>query len=88
MSLTGVGSVKRTCFVLVVMSVCVFAVTAPVSAQEGNTSPTASGPAGIGILILLMGLGAIVLVGLAYAAQARTNQASTSGNAKHTEEEE
>ena len=63
------------------------AVAAPVYAQEDSTGQTTAGPAGIGILILLMGLGALVLVGATYAVQTRSNQEGSSHQASHIEED-
>lgn len=81
------GSAKRISAVLLISGGVLLTATAPVYAQEGTTSQTNQGPAGIGILILLMGLGAIVLVGVAYAAQGRSDQDKDARHAKSDEEQ-
>ncbi len=59
----------------------ILAVAAPAYAQEGTAA--SQGPAGISILILLLGGVAIVLVGLVYIAQSRDTRGGT-----HDDEEE
>ena len=79
-------SVRRATIVIFTVGGGLFAIAAPVYAQDGSTSQT-QGPAGIGILILLMGFAAIVLVGVAYVAQARGAQDAKAQHAKSNEEE-
>ena len=62
-------SVKITLSVLI-LSAGMLALTSPVYAQD-STTPDQSSPAGVGILLLLMGLGAIALVAFAQVAQSR-----------------
>ena len=79
-------SVRRLAVVMLIVGGGLFAITVPVYAQEGGTSQP-QGPAGIGILILLMGLGALVLVGVTYAAQMRGDQDAKAQRAKSSDEE-
>ena len=87
MSLALKGSGKPIISVILVVSVVLFAVAFPVYAQDGTTQANA-GPAGIGILILLMGLGALVLVGIVYDTQRRADEMAKSGHSTADEEEE
>ena len=82
------GSAKRFATVLIIIGGGLFAITAPVYAQEGASSQTNQGPAGIGILILLMGIGAIVLVGAVYAAQMAGDRDKESRNSASGDEDE
>ncbi len=59
---------KRPLDVLVIL-VGMLALVRPVYAQESSGVPQQ--PAGVGILLLLMGLGAIALVGFVYVVQSR-----------------
>ncbi len=54
---------------VLVLFVGMLALVRPVSAQE--SSGVTQQPAGVGILLLLMGLGAIALVGFVYVVQSR-----------------
>ena len=65
------GSTKRILSVLV-FALLMLVVATPTYAQEGSTANQP--PAGVGILILLMGLAAVGLVGFAYLAQSRADR--------------
>ena len=60
--------IRRPLDVLVIL-VGMLALVQPVHAQE--SSGVTQQPAGVGILLLLMGLGAIALVGFVYVVQSR-----------------
>jgi|GEM_PF-6919860 CHASE1-domain containing sensor protein len=62
-------SFRNTLNILIVTA-ATLALTSPVHAQE-SAAPAQSSPAGVGILILLMGLAAIGLVAFAHLAQSR-----------------
>lgn len=66
-------TVKLTLYSLI-LSACVLAWASPAAAQENATSAAPSSPAGVGILIFLMGLLAIGLVAFAQFAQKRAAQ--------------
>jgi hypothetical protein len=65
------GSIRQVLSVVLVTLIMLVVVT-PTFAQEGNAANQP--PAGVGVLILLMGLGAIGLVGFAYLAQSRADR--------------
>ncbi len=65
-------SIKPALIVLVIIVGLLLSVT-PSFAQDANTTANQP-PAGVGILILLMGLAAIGLVGFAYLAQSRADR--------------
>lgn len=67
-------SIRNALNVLIVTA-AMLALTSPVRAQE-NAAPAQSSPAGVGILILLMGLAAIGLVAFAHLAQSRATHNS------------
>ena len=60
----------KTALNVLILTAGMLALTSPAYAQESST-PSQSAPAGVGILILLMGLGAIGLVAFSQLAQSR-----------------
>ncbi len=64
-------SVKHTLNVII-LALVMLSLASPAHAQEGSAANQA--PAGVGILILLMGLGAVGFIGFAYLAQSRANR--------------
>ena len=65
------GSTQRILSVLV-FALLMLVVVTPAYAQESSAANQP--PAGVGILILLMGLAAVGLVGFAYLAQSRADR--------------
>ncbi len=68
---------------VVILAAGMLVLATPAYAQEGSAATTNQPPAGIGILILLMGLAAIGFIGFAYLAQSRANR---EGDAEAEEE--
>lgn len=68
-------NLKRAALLLALWAMIVLAVLpVPAWAQEGGESTAAQTPAGIGVLIFIMGLGALVVVGVYYVMQGRAGR--------------